>query len=93
MSFHTPDGLKDELADMRDHLDSRQYGHGVTENAKSINAELNDDYTQIGLEKLLASYRETFPHFYEEDPVNNTIDYLEEFESLDKALKPLEDPK
>lgn len=93
MSSRIPNGLKDELEDMRTHLDSKQYGHGVTENAKSINAKLNDDYTCIDLEKLLASYRETFPDFYEDDPVNNTIDYLEEFDSLEEALKPLEDPK
>lgn len=93
MSFHPPEGLEDELANIRSKLDSRQYGHSITEYAETLDKELDEDYPQRDLENLLASYRETFPDFYEEKPISSVKDYLTEFDNLEDALQPLEEPE
>lgn len=91
MSSRTPDRLRKELEDMRHHLDSKQYGHDVTEYAEDLKTVLDKDYDRRDLEKLLAFYRETFPDFYEQAPVSNVEDYLEEFEDIDTAITALEE--
>lgn len=93
MSSRTPDKLRKELENMRNHLDSKQYGHGVTEHANTLAAELEEDYLQRDLEKLLASYKETFPEFYDEDPVSSAKEYLNRFEDIEDALEPLDSPE
>lgn len=98
MSFRTPESLREELEEMEDSLNSRpdqrdeNYGPDVTGYASFLDIKLEegDDYAQRDLERLVASYAETFPDFYDEDPVGNVEDYLERFDSIEDALKPLE---
>jgi len=86
MSSRTPDKLRKELEQIRSDLDSKQYGHNITNHAKELKTNLDKEYNQKDLENFLAAYRETFPNFYDNNPVSSTQDYIERFESLEEAL-------
>ena len=90
MSSRTPDKLRKELEKIREDLDSKQYGHGVKKYSQDLKAKLDQEYEQKDLETLLAAYRETFPDFYDKNPVSSAQDYIERFESLEDALETLE---
>lgn len=96
MSFHrTGDTRRSQIERLKESLNSRQVDPEISRYASSLAEELDEDHDhrQDELETLLVSYRQTFREFYEQDPVGNTKDYLERFDSLENALQPLEHPE
>lgn len=99
MSSRTPDHLKNKLESIEQSLNDRtdqrthNYGPTVTRHASCLKVELDNDYDQRDLEKLVAAYQETFPEFYNEEPVSSIDEYLDRFDSIENAIQPLDTPE